>query len=112
MKSNGRKTLMRNCISLTRTRSKTHTELSLYTIAERYNIFHLVYHSCQILEIFLCLQSLPQQIQEQIDLMKNSIAAGTTSHAVSVERVVTQYDNITAKPAEESVFYMPIKPNF
>ena len=41
--------------------------------------------------------------------MKSVIAAGTMNHAVSVENVVTQYDNITTKPAKESIFYMPIK---
>ena len=48
-------------------------------------------------------------MREQTELMKESIAAKTTSHAVSVERVIKQYDDILTKPVEDSVFYSPIK---
>ena len=47
-------------------------------------------------------------MNEQTDLMKEAITAKTTYHAVSVERVIKQYDDILKQPVEESVFYSPI----
>ena len=47
-------------------------------------------------------------MSEQTDLMKEAIAAKTTYHSVSVERVIKQYDDVLKQPVEESVFYSPI----
>ncbi len=41
--------------------------------------------------------------------MNEVISEGTTSHAISIERVITQYQEILDKPVKESIFYQPIK---
>ncbi len=54
-------------------------------------------------------QAIPGQCDQQKELMDEAISEGTTSHAVSIERVITQYQDILDKSVEESIFYEPIK---
>ncbi len=54
-------------------------------------------------------QAVPRQCEQQKELMSEVISEGTTSHAVSLKRVITQYQDILDKPIEDSIFYQPIK---
>ncbi len=54
-------------------------------------------------------QAISQQCDQQKGLMNEVISEGTTSHAVSIERVITQYQELIDTPVEDSVFYQPIK---
>ena len=53
------------------------------------------------------IKCIPQQILEQIDLMKEAISHKTTLHRLSVEKVPGQLDNVIGQDVETNLFYEP-----
>ena len=66
---------------------------------------------CQMICIYFRfpLQAIPRQIAEKKEMMNEAISAGTTYYAVNVQKVIDHYQEVLAKPVEESIFYKPLQ---